>query len=117
MNRRRCRRRSPVERQCVRQWCIHRCNIIGDQTICVGVLYAADVNIGSCVYYIGAGSMAHCPLFEGIAPDQGREVDLVPCGLSLLKINFNILPLHLYESILNLKLETKTRLNIHFSTG
>jgi hypothetical protein len=81
----------------------HRCNIIGDRTIYVGVLYAAGVNIDSRAYYIGAGSRAHCPLFEEIAPDQGREVDLVPCGLSLLEINFNILPLDLHGLILKLK--------------
>jgi hypothetical protein len=43
-------------------------------------------------------------------------LDLVPCGPSPLEINSNILPLDLHRPILNLKLETKIRLNIHFST-
>jgi hypothetical protein len=68
----------------------HRCNAIGDQTLYVGVLYAIDVNVGSRAHYIGAGGGTHCPLFESIAPDQGREVDLVPCGPSPLEINSNI---------------------------
>jgi hypothetical protein len=76
--------------------------------------FLVEVNLGSCVHYIGVSGGAHYPLLEGIAPDQGREVDLVPCGPSPLEINSNILPLDLYGSILNSKLETKTRLNIHF---
>jgi hypothetical protein len=76
----------------------------------------AGVNVGSLAHYIDADGGAHFPLIEGIAPDQGRKLDLVPCGLSPLEINSNILPLDLHRSILNLKLETKTRLNIHFST-
>jgi hypothetical protein len=94
----------------------HRYIIIGNWTLYVGILYAAGVNVGSLVHYIYAGGMAHCPLIERIAPDQGRKVDFVPCGPSPLEINPNILPLDLHRSILNLKLETKTRLNIYFST-
>jgi hypothetical protein len=74
------------------------------------------VNVGSRAHYIDAGGGACCPLIEGIAPDQGGELDLVPCGPSPLEINSNILPLDLHGSILNSKLETKTRMNIHFST-
>jgi hypothetical protein len=74
------------------------------------------VNIGSRAHYIDAGGGAHCPLIEGIASDQSGELDLVPCGLSSLEINSNILPLDLYGSILNSKLETKTIINIYFST-
>jgi hypothetical protein len=58
----------------------------------------------------------HCPLIERIAPDQGGELDLVPCGPSQLEINSNILPLDLHVSILNSKLEIKIRINIYFST-
>jgi hypothetical protein len=78
--------------------------------------FLSGVNLDSCAHYIGAGGGYHYPLIEGIAPDQDREVELVPCGLSPLKINFNILSLVLHESILNSKLKTKIRLNIHFST-
>jgi hypothetical protein len=74
------------------------------------------MNVSSHAYYIDVGGGAHCPLIEGIAPDQGGELDLVPCGLSPLEINSNILPLDLHKSILNSKLETKIRMNIHFST-
>jgi hypothetical protein len=78
--------------------------------------FLVRVNLGSRAHYIGADDVAHCPWIEGITLDQGREVDLVPCGPSQLEINSNILPLDLHGSILNSKLETKTRLNIHFST-
>jgi hypothetical protein len=74
------------------------------------------MNLGSRVYYIGAVGGVHCSLIEGIAPDQGGDVDLVPYGSSLLVINSNILFLDLHGSILNSKLETKNRLNINFST-
>jgi hypothetical protein len=73
------------------------------------------VNVGLCVYYIGICGGAHCPLIEGIASDQGGELDLVPCDPSTLKINSYILLFDLHGSILNSKLETKTRMNIHFS--
>jgi hypothetical protein len=62
------------------------------------------MNVGSRAHYIGASGGVYCPLIEGIAPDQGGEVDLIPCGPSPLEINSNILPLDLHESILNLKL-------------
>jgi hypothetical protein len=52
------------------------------------------VNVGSRAHYIGAEGGAHYPLIEGIAPDQGGELDLVPCGSSLLEINSNILSHH-----------------------
>jgi hypothetical protein len=73
------------------------------------------VNVSSRAHYIDAGGGANCPLIEGIALDQGGELDLVPCGPSPLEVNFNILPLDLHGSILNSKLETKTRMNIYFS--
>jgi hypothetical protein len=74
------------------------------------------VNVDSRAHYIGAGGGAHCPLIEWIAPDQGGEFDLVPCGPSPLNINSNILPLDLHGSILNSKLKIKIRINIHFTT-
>jgi hypothetical protein len=40
------------------------------------------MNLDSRAYYIGADGGAHYPLIEGIVPDQGGEVDLVPCGPS-----------------------------------
>jgi hypothetical protein len=67
----------------------HRYGAIGDRTLCVGVLYAAGVKVGSLAHYIGASSGAHCPLIEEIGPDQDRNVDLVPCGPSALEINSN----------------------------
>jgi hypothetical protein len=63
------------------------------------------VNVGSHAHYIDADGGAHCPLIEGIAPDQDGELDLVPCGPSPLEFNSNILSLDLYISILNLKLK------------
>jgi hypothetical protein len=44
----------------------HRCGVIGDQTLWVGVLFLVDVNIGLHVYYIGADGKTHYPLIEGI---------------------------------------------------
>jgi hypothetical protein len=45
-------------------------------------LFLAGMNLDSRAYYIGADGGAHYPLIEGIVPDQGGEVDLVPCGPS-----------------------------------
>jgi hypothetical protein len=73
------------------------------------------MNVGSHAHYIDAGGGARCPLIKGIAPNQDGELDLVPCGPSLLEINSNILSLDFHGSILNSKLETKTGMNIHFS--
>jgi hypothetical protein len=67
----------------------HRYSTIGDHTLCVCVLILADVNLDSSAHYIVADGGAHYPLIEGIAPDQSREVDLVPCGPNLLEINSN----------------------------
>jgi hypothetical protein len=39
----------------------HYCNIIGDQTLYVGVLYAAGVNVGSRAHYIDTGGEATTP--------------------------------------------------------
>jgi hypothetical protein len=47
------------------------------------------VNVGSHAYYIGDGGGVHCPLIEGIAYDQGGELDLIPCEPNLLEINSN----------------------------
>jgi hypothetical protein len=101
----------------VKQWCILplRCHRGSDPLNSV-LFFWLGVNVGSRAHYIGTGGGAHCPLIEGIAPDQDREVDLVPCGSSLLEINSNILPIDLHVSILNSKLKTKIRLNIHFLT-
>jgi hypothetical protein len=79
------------------------------------VFTSSAANFDSCVLSYRRYAGPHCPLIEEIAPDQGGELDLIPCGPSLLEINSNILPLDLHESILNLKLETKIRMNIHFS--
>jgi hypothetical protein len=68
----------------------HRCNAIWDRTICVGVLYATGMNVGSRTHYIDAGSKVQCPLIEGIA--LHREVDLVLCDPSSLEINSNTTP-------------------------
>jgi hypothetical protein len=92
---------------CGRQWCIPSLHGLGDLSV---------VNFGSCALSYRRCGGAHCPLIEEIAPDQDEELDLVPCGPSLLEINSNILPLDLHGSILNSKLETKTRMNIHFPT-
>jgi hypothetical protein len=78
--------------------------------------FLAGVNLSSCVHYIGADGEAHCPLIEGIAPDLGMGGGLGPLWPSPLKINSNILLFDLYGSILNSKLEIKTRLKIYFST-
>jgi hypothetical protein len=80
------------------------------------VFTSSTANFGSRALSYRHYGGAHCPLIEEITPDQGEELNLVPCGPSLLEINSNILLLNLYESILNLKLETKIRMNIHFST-
>jgi hypothetical protein len=74
------------------------------------------MNFGSRVLSYSRYGVTHCPLIEGVAPYQGGELDLTPYGPSPLEINSNILPLDLHGSILNLKLETKTRMNIHSST-
>jgi hypothetical protein len=55
----------------------HRYGAIGDQTLYVGVLYAAGVNVDSLTYYIGAGGGAHCPLLRGL-PRSGQEGGLGP---------------------------------------
>jgi hypothetical protein len=59
-------------------------------------VFYLGVNLGSRVHYIGADGGAYCPLIERIVPNQGREVDLVPCSPSPLEINFSILPLDLH---------------------
>jgi hypothetical protein len=84
----------------------HHYSAMGDQTLCVCVLILAGVNCDSCAHYIGVGDGTHYPLIEGIALDQGREVDLVLCGSSPLEINSSIPPFDLHGSILNIKLET-----------
>jgi hypothetical protein len=40
----------------------HRYGVIGDQTLCLGVLFLAQGNFGSHVHYICSGGGAHCPL-------------------------------------------------------
>jgi hypothetical protein len=67
----------------------HRYSAIGDHTLCVCVLILTGVNLDSSAHYIVTGGGADYPLIEGIAPDQSREVDLVPCGPSPLEINSN----------------------------
>jgi hypothetical protein len=39
-----------------------RYDAIGHWTLCVGVMFLAEVNFGLCVHYIGAGKGGHCPL-------------------------------------------------------
>jgi hypothetical protein len=68
----------------------HHYGAIGDQALCVVFYFSSmRVNVGSRVHYIDVNGGTHCPLIEGIAPDQGRELDLVPCGPSPLEINSN----------------------------
>jgi hypothetical protein len=88
----------------VKQWCIpplqhHR----GSKPLSSVVFFWQAVSVGSHAHYIDTGSGTHCPLIEGIAPNQGGEVDLIPCGPISLEINSNILPLDLHGSILNSK--------------
>jgi hypothetical protein len=47
------------------------------------------MNLGSRAHYIGAGDGDHCPLIEGIAPDQDMEGGLGPLWPSSLEINSN----------------------------
>jgi hypothetical protein len=46
-------------------------------------------NFGSCALSYRRCGGAHYPLIEGIALDQGGELDLVSCGPSPLEINSN----------------------------
>jgi hypothetical protein len=56
------------------------------------------------------------PLIKGLSSIRAWGGGLGPFDQAHLEINSNILPLDLHGSILNSKLETKTRLNIHFLT-
>jgi hypothetical protein len=53
----------------------------------VGILYAVETNFGSRANYIGASGGAHCPLIEGIAPDQGMGGGLGSLLPNPLEIN------------------------------
>jgi hypothetical protein len=48
------------------------------------------VNVSSHAHYIDTGGKTHYLLIGGIAPDQVREMDLVPCDPSPLEINSNM---------------------------
>jgi hypothetical protein len=54
----------------------HRYNVIGDQTLCVGVLYTAEANFGLRAHYIGIDGGATAPLIKGLPWSRHGKVDL-----------------------------------------
>jgi hypothetical protein len=57
---------------------VHPTSIIEDRKLCVCVLILVGVNLSSRAHYIGTGGGAHCPLIEGIIPDQSMRGGLNP---------------------------------------
>jgi hypothetical protein len=53
---------------CGRQWRIPPLQRPGQSYSCVGVLYTAEANFGSCAHYIDADGGAHCPLIKELPP-------------------------------------------------
>jgi hypothetical protein len=76
----------------------------------------ADANFDSRVHYLGGGGGAHCPLIKGVPPIRAWGGGVGHFDQAHLEINSNILHLNFHGSILNSKLETKTRLNVYFLT-